>query len=90
MRGIRWGVIKTHVPLSSKHDIHLFCFGELIFGKNYNYDYMFESQVELILQSCKSSWEHPLIDYNYISEFQEKLILLTITLTITLSNLSGL
>ena len=35
---------------------------------------MFKSPAELILEKCNSSWGK-LFDYNYISEFQEEIML---------------
>ena len=49
------------------------------FSEGYNYNYTFYSLAELILQSCHTSCAKP-SDYNYISEFQEKLILQTLRL----------
>ena len=44
------------------------------FPEKYNYNFIFESLAELILEKCNSSWGKS-SDYNYISELQEELIL---------------
>ena len=49
------------------------CFWELIFWR-LQLQLLFKSLAELILEKYNSSWGKP-SDYNYISEFQEKLIL---------------
>ena len=65
---------RRRVPSSSKY-LHatIFVFGNEL-SEDCNYNYVFESLAELILEKCHSSWGKP-SDYNYISEFQEEFML---------------
>ena len=80
--------ISSRYPRHQNDYMQLFVFGNY-FTEHYNYNYVFESLAEIILEKYSSSCGKP-SDYNSILEFQEEFILQTLHLQLNFSSVRNI